>query len=193
MSARRRLAALIAASAAVAPGTALAHSTVIGTNPADGAVLTTAPTSATITFNEAIREEFAYAKLTGDGGAQTPKVAVKGAELVATFDEALPDGSYTLAYRIASDDTHPVSGAVRFQVKTGAGATNSAPATSSTSTSAAASATTSSAAPSSAATEAASDSSSGPSTTFWGLLTAAAVGVAMAGWAAGRRARSRRR
>lgn len=195
MSARSsaRLLAPVVALAALAPGQALAHSTVIGTTPAEGSTVTTAPTSARVTFNEAIRSEFAYARLTGPAGAQDPAVRTQGPDLVATFSAPLPDGAYTLAYRVASEDTHPVSGVVHFTVKASAASStsNTPSATPSTMTATAFTSPATSAASTTATPQTSDDD--GPSVGYWGWLTAAAVVVALGGWFAGRAARSRRR
>ncbi|WP_217546202.1 copper resistance CopC/CopD family protein [Streptomyces sp. GbtcB6] len=111
------LAALLLASA----GPASAHAALRGSDPADGAVLKSAPGSVTLTFTESVGlldDSFRVYDPTnhrvdtsdaehGPAGSDTARV---------TFPKKLGTGTYTVAWRIVSADSHPVSGALTFSV-----------------------------------------------------------------------------
>lgn len=207
MSVRRRrsigaITSGAAAAAMLAPGVALAHSVVVDTTPAQGASVD-APRTITVTFNEDIRTQFAYTRLAGPDGVVPTTTKVTGPDLVATPGAPLAAGAYTLSYRVASEDTHPVSGTVRFTVRAGATSPTSVPAT----TAPTATATSGTATATSAAATTASPTSATPVTSApaepattdeasawasWPAVTAMAFAVAIAGWFAGRAARRRR-
>lgn len=204
MSARHRrsigaIAPVAAAAVTLAPGVAFAHSVVVDTTPAQGASVA-APRTITVTFNEDIRTQFAYTRLVGPGGQVPTTTKVTGPDLVATPGSPLAAGAYTLSYRVASEDTHPVSGTVRFTVRAGATSPTAVPSTTASTvapTSGSAAATTSTAAP--AATSASPSGAAEPATTdeasawtSWPAVTAMAFAVAILGWFAGRAARRRR-
>lgn len=207
MSARHRrsigaIAPVAAAAVTLAPGVALAHSVVVDTTPAQGATVA-APRTITVTFNEDVRTQFAYTRLVGPGGQVPTTTKVTGPDLVATPGSPLTAGAYTLSYRVASEDTHPVSGTVRFTVRAGATSPTAAPSTTATTAtttapaSGSAAATTTTAAP--ATTSASPSAATEPATTdeasawtSWPAVTAMAFAVAILGWFAGRAARRRR-
>ncbi|MCG7204087.1 copper resistance protein CopC [Streptomyces arenae] len=111
------LAALFLGSAAPAS----AHAALRGSDPADGAVLKSAPTSVTLTFTESVGllddsfrvyDPTNHRVTTGDAehgpaGSDTARI---------TFPKRLGTGTYTVAWRIVSADSHPVSGALTFSV-----------------------------------------------------------------------------
>ncbi|MGY5121514.1 copper resistance protein CopC [Streptomyces sp. 900105755] len=111
------LAALLLASAAPAS----AHAALRGSDPADGAVLKSSPASVTLTFTEAVGlldDSFRVYDPTnhrvdtseaghGPGGSDTARI---------TFPKKLGTGTFTVAWRVVSADSHPVSGALTFSV-----------------------------------------------------------------------------
>ncbi|MFD7951981.1 copper resistance protein CopC [Streptomyces ardesiacus] len=100
---------------------ASAHAALDGTDPGDGAVLERAPAHVTLTFSESVglRDDSfrvldpgGHRMRTGeagraDGRADTARVALPG---------GLGEGTYTVAWRVVSADSHPVSGAFTFSV-----------------------------------------------------------------------------
>ncbi|MFJ5919861.1 copper resistance protein CopC [Streptomyces ardesiacus] len=100
---------------------ASAHAALDGTDPGDGAVLERAPAHVTLTFSESVglRDDSfrvldpgGHRVRTGeagraDGRADTARVALPG---------GLGEGTYTVAWRVVSADSHPVSGAFTFSV-----------------------------------------------------------------------------
>ncbi|WP_411100131.1 copper resistance protein CopC [Streptomyces sp. x-45] len=102
-------------------GPASAHAALSSTDPGDGAVLQRAPGHVTLVFSESVglRDDSfrvldpgGHRVRTGaagraDGRADTARVALPG---------ELGEGTYTVAWRVVSADSHPVSGAFTFSV-----------------------------------------------------------------------------
>jgi hypothetical protein len=99
-------------------GTAFAHDVLVGSDPANGASLATGPSKVTLTFDLPVKEYFSTITVVGpdgnhyEGGPST----VDGSTVSAPMRPLGPAGTYTIGYRIVSDDGHPVSGAVRFSL-----------------------------------------------------------------------------
>ncbi|WP_121702252.1 copper resistance protein CopC [Streptomyces sp. E5N298] len=102
-------------------GSASAHAALSSTDPGDGAVLQRAPGHVTLAFSESVglRDDSfrvldpgGHRVRTGaaghaDGRADTARLALPG---------GLGEGTYTVAWRVVSADSHPVSGAFTFSV-----------------------------------------------------------------------------
>ncbi|MEU1499761.1 copper resistance protein CopC [Streptomyces sp. NPDC005732] len=102
-------------------GGASAHAALTGADPQDGSVLKTAPRQVTLTFTESIGlldDSFRVLDpgnrrvRTGepghaDGRSDTARV---------TLPEGLGTGTFTVAWRVVSADSHPVSGAFTFSI-----------------------------------------------------------------------------
>ena len=101
-------------------GPASAHASLIGSDPADGAVLQTAPTTVTLTFDDNLANFEPVVTVTGPDGTayQTGTATVDGARRAARFRPYRPR-AYTIAYRVVSDDGHPVEGTVTFESRDG--------------------------------------------------------------------------
>ncbi len=102
-------------------GPASAHAALRSTDPGDGTVLQRAPRTVTLTFTESVglrddsfrvldpgghrlrTEDAGHA----DGRSDTARVTLPG---------TLGEGTYTVAWRVVSADSHPVSGAFTFSV-----------------------------------------------------------------------------
>jgi hypothetical protein len=96
-------------------GPAQAHDALRGTDPAAGSTLTTTPTAVKLTFTEPVLDGTAKVQVTGPNGvATTGDVASKGATVAAGLLPGLPDGAYTVLWRVTSTDGHPVSGKFSF-------------------------------------------------------------------------------
>ncbi|WP_079000960.1 copper resistance protein CopC [Streptomyces sp. AS58] len=102
-------------------GPASAHAGLGGTDPRDGTVLDSAPRHLTLNFTESVgllddsvrvigpdnrRVRTGEAELV-DGGSDTVRLSLP---------PGLRDGTYTVAWRVVSADSHPVSGAFLFSV-----------------------------------------------------------------------------
>lgn len=128
------LGGLLAAMLAAAPA-ALAHATVVGSDPIDGSRLRTAPTAVTISFDEAVTLNSAgYLRVVDQAGrrvdtGQAGHPNGVGAKISVPLRSGLGDGTYTASFRIVSDDGHPVAGAIRFVVGNGQLAAGVSPST----------------------------------------------------------------
>jgi methionine-rich copper-binding protein CopC len=114
MPVKRLLAAWLAVMAAPV---ALAHAHLKQATPADGSVLSAAPAQFTLTFDEAAQLTALTLQKSG-GPAQ--KIAPLPSMPAATFRLAAPNmtpGDYELKYRVLSDDSHVVSGSIKFTLK----------------------------------------------------------------------------
>jgi len=99
------------------PSAAGAHASLTATDPAEGAVLVTAPTTVTLTFNEPVSLGDAGIRLFDDVGTETPLEAhAIDTTIQATLPAGLADGSYLVSWRVISADGHPISGALSFAI-----------------------------------------------------------------------------
>jgi copper transport protein len=98
---------------------ASAHAALIATDPKQGSVVQTAPTEVTLHFSEQITLESGAMRVFDAGGKRVDT----GAGGHAGNDDStarvalvpgLTEGTYTVAWRVISADTHPVSGAFTF-------------------------------------------------------------------------------
>ncbi|MFD8534556.1 copper resistance CopC/CopD family protein [Streptomyces rubrogriseus] len=102
-------------------GPAAAHAALGSTAPADGAVLQRAPGHVTLTFSESVGLRDDSFRVLDPGGHRVRTGAAGHADGRSdTAGVALPDGlgegTYTVAWRVVSADSHPVSGAFTFSV-----------------------------------------------------------------------------
>ncbi|MFI5529018.1 FixH family protein [Kitasatospora sp. NPDC051853] len=123
----KRLGALLAVAGAVlvlligGAGTASAHAALVTTDPAANTVLHDAPAAVTLTFSEGVSLSPDSVRVLGpdgasvdngapghvDGKAATARVGLKG---------GLANGTYTVAWRAVSEDSHPIGGAFVFSI-----------------------------------------------------------------------------
>jgi methionine-rich copper-binding protein CopC len=112
--------ALAAAGVAVSATAAGAHATLDSTSPRAGAVVQGRLTAVRLTFDEAVGTP-AFIVVTGpQGRVDTAATRVDGAVVSAELGNSLPAGRYTVAFRVVSDDGHPVESSYTFQVKAAA-------------------------------------------------------------------------
>jgi methionine-rich copper-binding protein CopC len=112
----KRLVGVFAVSAVLAASAVYAHAHLVLAMPADGSVLTQAPATFALKFNEA-------ATLTAlsiqKGSQAAQKIDGLPAKPAAQFSIPAPKldaGDYTLTYRVLSDDNHVASGSIKFKV-----------------------------------------------------------------------------
>ncbi|MCW4354747.1 copper resistance protein CopC [Hoyosella sp. YIM 151337] len=107
---------LIATVALAAP--AGAHSVLIGSDPEADTAVASLPDRVSLQFNEPLQESFAAVTLTDSEGNRWSgeDVEVRGDTVSVGVAGAGPAGTYTIAYRVISADSHPVSGTVEFVV-----------------------------------------------------------------------------
>jgi copper transport protein len=102
-------------------GSASAHAVLQSSNPAEGAVLQTAPGQVTLTFDETVslppqalqvldstQKDVAAGPATHPGGV--------GATVAVPLASGLARGSYLVSWHVISADSHPVSGAFVFSI-----------------------------------------------------------------------------
>jgi len=123
-STRARLAGiLLVATAALGLGAAgaQAHTQLLSSTPADGAVLTQAPATVTLVFEEALLPDLDTVSINDAEGVNvaSEKITPSGAELSIDWPSGLPAGTYQVAYRVVSADGHPVTGAISFSIGEG--------------------------------------------------------------------------
>lgn len=171
----------------IGSGPALAHTGLQSSTPADGETLTAAPEVITLTFASAVAPAFAQVAVTGPDGQSvtSEEVAIDGA-VVSQPVSTSGDGAYVVAYRVVSDDGHPVSGQLTFTLTgTGGAATESAPAEPTLVNTPPPSPDTETAV--SPAADSDTDDAAGSSWGLWVLLAAVAVVVVAGTWLALRR------
>ncbi|MFG2235022.1 copper resistance CopC/CopD family protein [Streptomyces sp. NPDC048723] len=102
-------------------GSAFAHAGLSGSDPAEGTVLDTAPQQVTLTFTESVSfSEDSLRVLSPENERVNPRPAQRadGKENTARVElsDQLPQGTYTVAWRVVSADGHPISGAFVFSI-----------------------------------------------------------------------------
>ncbi|MFB7654074.1 MULTISPECIES: copper resistance protein CopC [unclassified Streptomyces] len=102
-------------------GPASAHAALDSTDPGDGTVLQRAPDAVTLTFSESVglRDDSfrvldpgGHRVRTGEAGRADGRSDTARVDLPAELGE----GTYTVAWRVVSADSHPISGAFTFSV-----------------------------------------------------------------------------
>jgi copper transport protein len=102
-------------------GGASAHAALTGTDPQDGSVLKSAPRHVTLTFSESVgllddsfrvltpENRRVHTGAPGHAGGRSDTARV-------TLPRGLGTGTFTVAWRVISADSHPVSGAFTFSI-----------------------------------------------------------------------------
>lgn len=109
-----------------------AHTRLRDLDPADGAALAAAPSEITMTFTDTVLAGTARIEVEGPDGEVPVTVSTSGATVTGALPRAVASGAYTVTWRVASADGHPISGTSTFSVS--AAATPSATASQSDST-----------------------------------------------------------
>jgi len=105
---------------------ASAHAELVGSSPADGGRLAHAPHRVVLRFDEAVViDALASMHVTNESGDRVETGDLfnphnNGALVAIRLHHGLADGTYTVTYRLLSDDGHPVTGTIRFVVGKGA-------------------------------------------------------------------------
>ncbi|RKT84339.1 hypothetical protein SAMN05421805_103266 [Saccharopolyspora antimicrobica] len=114
------VAALAVAALLGGAGTALAHNVLVSSDPADGAKLSVGPSEIRLTFDQPVRSGEGYntVNVVGPDGTYWTdgEVRVEGNSVTTPVRELGPAGTYTVGYRILSNDGHPVPGKVSFEL-----------------------------------------------------------------------------
>ncbi|WP_236147644.1 copper resistance CopC family protein [Mycolicibacterium sp. CH28] len=100
-------------------GVAAAHTALVGSDPAGDAQISTPVTAVVLTFSENINPAFANVVVRSADGHDwvAGQAIVEGPRLTAEVGpQRLPNGAYTVGYRVVSADGHPVSGSYSFTI-----------------------------------------------------------------------------
>ncbi|MCW2786055.1 MAG: copper resistance protein CopC [Marmoricola sp.] len=98
-------------------GPASAHAQLVGTDPALGSVVSTAPKVATLTFDENIRVLPGAVHLyAADGHDLHVTAHTLDDKLLVDLPTSLGHGTYTIGWRIISADGHPIAGTLPFSI-----------------------------------------------------------------------------
>ncbi len=100
-------------------GVASAHAELLSTSPTSGAVLTTAPTQIVLTFSEHVDPVPDSIRVVAGDGTAVALGSISqslGDDTISANVPALSKGSYVVAWRAISADSHPVAGAFTFSV-----------------------------------------------------------------------------
>ncbi|MFJ8645210.1 copper resistance protein CopC [Streptomyces sp. NPDC093546] len=101
---------------------ASAHAALTGSDPKDGAVVATAPKGVTLTFSEQVAMDDDSIRVLEPSGkrADTKKLRDLSTGAVVRYGvdlhAGLPNGTYTVAWRAVSADSHPIAGAFTFSI-----------------------------------------------------------------------------
>lgn len=97
---------------------AAAHAFLNESDPADGAVVDTAPERVTLTFSEPVRPVPDRVLAVGPDGERVDagEPSAEGPVLTVPLEATDARGTYLVSFRVISADSHPVSGALTFSV-----------------------------------------------------------------------------
>ena len=101
-------------------GSASAHVRFVSISPSANATLTKAPTKVVVTFDNTLTPGLSVVTVKSPIGANVSqgKATESGPVVTQALLPDLPGGMYTIAWKIVSDDGHPVSGRSSFVVQT---------------------------------------------------------------------------
>lgn len=120
---------VVALGLATAP--AAAHDELVGTTPADGATVDTAPDQVVLTFAEPAVALGTQVLVTGPDGSKLSQgdAQLVGSTVVQALAADRPAGGYRVDWRVTSDDGHPVTGTFTFTATSPVPAATTAPPT----------------------------------------------------------------
>lgn len=120
----RLLAAALFACLALAFGSApaQAHDQLIGSNPKQGAKLDKQPEWIELEYSGEIQDIGTEIRVERDGEDYSAgEITVEGRTVKSALPDDLKPGDYTIAWRVVSQDGHPISGKVEFTILDSAG------------------------------------------------------------------------
>jgi copper transport protein len=105
------------------PAAASAHARLVGSKPADGAVLATPPADVRLLFDDAVRPAGGDRAVDAAGrsvlGGPARRLGGNDRALVIPLRPGLTRGAYTVRWRVISNDGHLIEGVLAFGVGTG--------------------------------------------------------------------------
>jgi len=110
-----------------APSPASAHAQLEWTRPVQSAVVSTSPSQVVLHFGEPVEIDFGSLRVIGPNGQRVDSGGTHhppgdSHAVAIALPPHLPDGTYVVAWRVISADSHPVHGAFVFSVGSAAGA-----------------------------------------------------------------------
>ncbi len=106
----------------LAAGPASAHAVLRRTSPTDGSTVASVPSQVVLTFDEQVLPLGTAVEIIGpDGDVATGPPRLVGATVSETIRAGAPAGSFTVRWRVTSDDGHPVSGSFTFRASAAGG------------------------------------------------------------------------
>jgi copper resistance protein C len=129
--ARRRtagLGALVAVLVLVGAVPAAAHNELVGSAPADGATVATAPAEVVLEFDQPVQTQFVQVAVLDaiDSHHERGNPRIEGTTITQVLDDLAP-GPYQISYRVGSADGHPIIGTLTFTVATATTGTTPSP------------------------------------------------------------------
>lgn len=98
-------------------GPASAHATLVSSDPAEGAVLASAPSAVTFTFDEPVRATSGSVHLFDASGRELDSEArTQDSRLVVELPGDPGEGTFIVTWRVVSSDGHPIGGALTFSI-----------------------------------------------------------------------------
>ncbi|MFC0189879.1 copper resistance protein CopC [Fictibacillus aquaticus] len=115
---KKWIAALFVLLLIVSPQKSFAHSGLVKSEPAEGSTVTDNNVKFLLTFNTEI-ENLSRIRVTDSNGKEVAlmQMAAKGNELVSESENAMPNGTYNVYWKIIGEDSHVVQGSYKFTVK----------------------------------------------------------------------------
>ncbi|MSO78302.1 MAG: hypothetical protein EXQ79_01695 [Acidimicrobiia bacterium] len=96
---------------------ASAHASLLESNPAPGAVLQSSPKQVTLSFTEPVSTSLGAIRVYNSASKRVDSGDVKVRNNVVELTlPKLDDGSYAVAWRVSSEDAHPITGVFTFQI-----------------------------------------------------------------------------
>ena len=112
------VAVIICSAALFGAAPASAHSELTSSNPPADATLEYAPIGVGLVFNQNINESFATISVVGPDNEQWTQgsTTVDGPDVSVLVKDGIPNGQYTVGYRVTSADGHPITGSYGFTI-----------------------------------------------------------------------------
>ncbi|MGP9539474.1 copper resistance CopC family protein [Brachybacterium sp. AOP43-C2-M15] len=113
--------ALLLAALIFLPAPAMAHDTLLESDPADGESLETSPEEIALTFSADILEVSPLVRISDESGTEVAEITptIDGPVATAALPEQLPAGEYSVQWRVVSSDGHPIEGTFAITVEQG--------------------------------------------------------------------------
>jgi methionine-rich copper-binding protein CopC len=113
------VAVIICGAALFGAAPASAHSELVSSDPPADVTLEFAPIGVGLVFNQDINESFATISLIGPDEEQWAQgsATVEGPNVSVLIKDGLPNGQYTVGYRVTSADGHPITGSYDFMLE----------------------------------------------------------------------------